>query len=197
MSETAETKKSKTEYELVTMTDGRGVDFPGRKILQKESFEKDGQVYVRLDWRNGETRLFEIPPSLILKCAAHGAEQKLGDEIAGMKKADGSDADIEDKVLAVDELIDRLNAGEWTTQRDSSGMAGTSILLRAIVNVTGKTVEGVKAFLKGKDQKQKMALRNSDKFRDEVAKLENERASKAAKVDLVADGTMDELAAIS
>lgn len=196
--EATESKKSKAEVVAVTMTDGRVVEFPGKKILQKSSFQnaETNKLYVRLDWRNGETRTFELPQALISKFATHGAEQKLGDEIAGMKKEDGSEADIDDKVMAVDDLIERLNAGEWSTQRDSSGMAGTSVLLRAIVEVTGKPVDAVKAFLKGKNQKQKLALRASKQFKDVVNRIEAERAAKSAKVDLEADGTMAELEAI-
>jgi hypothetical protein len=185
---TATTATKKTaEVETVTMTDTRLVEFPGKKVLQKESFEKDGAVYVRLDFRNGETRTVKLRDDMLRKYAAHGAEQKLGDEIAGLKKEDGSEADTDDKVLVIDALIERLDAGEWTTKRDSSGMAGTSVLLRAIVEVTGKPLEAVKGFLKDKTQAQKLALRDSAKFRDTVARIEAEKASKKAKIDISAD----------
>ena len=76
--------KTETQVETVTMTDGRVVDFAGkRKLLKESSVSADGKVQVRLDFRNGETRLFTLPDSLLTKFAAHGAEQKLGDEIAG------------------------------------------------------------------------------------------------------------------
>jgi hypothetical protein len=183
----ATTAKKQPEVETVKMTDDRLVEFPGKKVLQKESFEKDGAVFVRLDFRNGETRTVKLRDDMIRKYAAHGAEQKLGDEIAGLKKEDGSEADTDDKVLVIDALIERLDAGEWTTKRDSSGMAGTSVLLRAIVEVTGKSLESVKGFLKDKTQAQKLALRDSAKFRDVVARIEAEKASKKAKVDITAD----------
>ena len=40
-------------------------------------------------------------------------------------------------------------------------MSGTSVLLKAIVQVTGKPVEAIKAYLADKTQAQKMALRDS------------------------------------
>ena len=169
--------KTETQVETVTMTDGRVVDFAGkRKLLKESSVNADGKVQVRLDFRNGETRLFTLPDNLLTKFAAHGAEQKLGDEIAGLN-------DVEDCVLAVDELIDRLYNGEWSIKREANGMAGTSVLVRALVEHTGKTVEQIKQFLNGKSQAEKVALRNNPKIKPIVERIEAEKASKKANVD--------------
>ena len=169
--------KTETQFETVTMTDGRLVDFAGkRKLLKESSVNADGKVQVRLDFRNGETRLFTLPDALLNKFAAHGAEQKLGDEIAGL-------TDTEDCVLAVDELIDRLYNGEWSVKREANGMAGTSVLVRALVEHTGKTVEHIKQFLNGKSQAEKVALRNNPKIKPIVERIEAEKASKKANVD--------------
>ena len=169
--------KIETQVETVTMTDGRVVDFAGkRKLLKESSVNADGKVQVRLDFRNGETRLFTLPDALLNKFAAHGAEQKLGDEIAGL-------TDTEDCVLAVDELIDRLYNGEWSVKREANGMAGTSVLVRALVEHTGKTVEQIKQFLNGKSQAEKVALRNNPKIKPIVERIEAEKACKKANVD--------------
>ncbi len=179
--------KTETQVETVTMTDGRVVDFAGkRKLLKESSVNADGKVQVRLDFRNGETRLFTLPDNLLAKFAAHGAEQKLGDEIAGLN-------DVEDCVLAVDELIDRLYNGEWSVKREASGMAGTSVLVRALVEHTGKTVEQIKQFLSGKSQAEKVALRNNPKIKPIVERIEAEKASKKANVDT--DAMLGELEA--
>ena len=166
--------KPETAVETVTMADGRVVDFAGKRKLLKESYTtSEGKVAVRLDFRNGETRLFTIPDNLMAKFAAHGAEQKLGDEIAGLN-------DVEDCVLAVDELIDRLYNGEWSVKREANGMAGTSVLVRALVEYTGKSVEQIKQFLSGKSQAEKVALRNNPKIKPIVERIEAEKASKKA-----------------
>jgi len=169
--------KAETAVETVTMQDGLIVEFAGKRKLLKESLQSpEGKVQVRLDFRNGETRLFTIPDNMLAKFAAHGAEQKLGDEIAGL-------TDTDDCVIAVDELIDRLYNGEWGVKRESNGMAGTSVLVRALVEHTGKTVEQIKTFLSGKSQAEKVALRNNPKIKPIVERIEAEKASKAAKVD--------------
>jgi hypothetical protein len=169
--------KVETAVETVTMQDGRIVEFAGKRKLLKESLQSpEGKVQVRLDFRNGETRLFTLPDNMLAKFAAHGAEQKLGDEIAGL-------ADVDDCVIAIDELIDRLYNGEWGVKREANGMAGTSVLVRALVEHTGKTVEQIKTFLSGKSQAEKVALRNNPKIKPIVERIEAEKASKAAKVD--------------
>lgn len=169
--------KAETQIETVTMSDGRVVEFAGkRKLLKESQVTAEGSVQVRLDFRNGETRLFTIPDNMLAKFAAHGAEQKLGDEIAGLEAVD-------DCVLAVDNLIDRLYEGEWGVKREANGMAGTSVLLKALVEHTGKSVEQIKAFLKDKSHAEKVALRNNPKIKPIVERIEAEKAAKGSKVD--------------
>lgn len=169
--------KVETVVETVTMEDARIVEFAGkRKLLKSSTVTPEGQVAIRLDFRNGATRLFTVPDSLLNKFAAHGAEQKLGDEIAGLD-------DTDDCVMAVDELIDRLYNGEWGVKREANGMAGTSVLARALVELTGKTREQIKDFLAGKTQAEKVALRNSAKVKPIVERIESEKVQKGSKVD--------------
>ena len=177
-----------TTIETVTMDDGRVVDFPGkRRLLKESSISAEGVVSVRFDFRNGETRTFAIPAAMVAKFAAHGAEQKFGDETAGLE-------DIDDAILAIDNLADRINAGEWGIKREANGMAGTSILARALVESTGKTGEQIKAFLADKTQAQKVALRGNPKIKPIVERLEAEKAAKSNKAAGVdTDGLLAEL----
>ena len=171
--------KSK-EVESVKMSDGRMVDFVGKRKLLKETIIDGSNVSIRLDFRNGETRLFDISNSPhFLRFAGHGAEQKYGDETAGTD-------DVDDMTLDVDALHERLQSGDWTTKREGGGMGGTSVLMKALMELSGKTVEQVKAFLTGKSQAEKMALRSSSQLKSIVDRLEAEKMSKAAKVDTAA-----------
>lgn len=174
----AKAKPEKGAEQVVELSDGRLVTFVGKRKLIKESFvNPDSSVSVRLDFRNGVTRTFTIPDSLLLKFAAHGAEQKLGDETAGVE-------DIDDMVLGVDELIERLEKGEWSIAREGgTSVAGTSVLSRALMELGGKTAEQVKAFLKPLGQKEKTALRNSPRLKPIIERIENEKASKLASID--------------
>ena len=173
------------EKNQVTMTDGRIVGFGKKQRLLKESTIEGDVVQTRLDFVNGETRLFTIPASLLARFAAHGAEQKLGDAIAG-------ETDIGDAVLSVDDLMARLNAGEWNITRSAGGFSGTSILAQALIEATGKSREEIMAYLGSKSQSEKLALRRSAKLKPFIDKLEAEKA-KTSKSTVDTDALLGEL----
>lgn len=163
---------AEVEKTNVTMTDGREVAFSAKQKLVKESSITDDAIVVRLDFRNGQTRNFEIPEALLDRFAAHGAEQKLGDAIAG-------ETDLEDAIASVDSLIAQLNAGEWNIKRAKGEFSGVSVLLRALVEASGKPVESLRAWLAAKTQAEKMALRQSATLKPIIERLEAEKTSKS------------------
>lgn len=166
-----------TEKELVRMQDGSTREFAGKRKMVKESFVMDdGALAVSVYFRNGEVRNLVLNPALVQKFALHGAEQKYGDEVSGVE-------DIDDMVLAIDELHARLNKGEWGVKRESSGISGTSVLLRALVESSGKDPLVVKEWLSNKNAAEKAALRKSAKLLPIIQRLEANKASKAANVD--------------
>lgn len=170
--------------ETVRLEDGREVVFAGkRRMLKSTKISDDGQVTTTFDFRNGKTLQFTIPQGLVLLFAGHGAEQKIGDETAG-------ETDVDDMVLAVSDLIERLSQGtpeSWNAPRAAGGgFAGTSVLSKALVEASGKSAEQIAAFLKGKTQAEKLAMRNSAKLKPIVERLEAEKAAKASKVDTTA-----------
>lgn len=206
-----ETRKTKTEVTQVQMKDGRTVGFAGKRKMVKETLidEKKlvvdgdtvtletGAVSVRLDFRNGETRTFTAPVSLIAKAVGHGFEQKLGDETAGEEKVD-------DMVIAVDDLIEHLAKGEWGVAREGGGFSGASIVIRAIMEASGKDLQTVKDFLQkkldaAKAAGQKLSRKELyDSFRNPnsktgqiIERLEKEERSKESKVN--ADEALAEL----
>lgn len=189
----AKPAKPKTEVEKVSMLDGRTVEFAGKKKLLKDyALDEAGNLaYIQLDFRNGDSRKITIPSALLGQFAGHGAIQKYGDALAGLKGVDGGEPDIEDMVLEIDDLDSRIQKGEWSAAREASGMGGTSILIKALMEYGGQTLENVKQFLGDKDQKFKIALRNNDKRPNKsgvtlkaiVQRLESEKAAKASKVD--------------
>lgn len=189
MSEAQASKRTKAEVETVRMGDGRDVAFSGKRRMNKDIVTIDGQAAVRFDFRNGESRTFQVSGSgLLVQLACHGAAQKIGDECAG-------EEDVDDMVVAVDEMIARLNNGEWKAARATSGdsFSGASIVIRAICEATGKSLADVKAFLQKKlDQAeaagQKLTRRALyDSFRNPASKtgqiierLEREKRTKTA-----------------
>lgn len=169
--------------ETISMLDGRKVEFAGsptsdrrRKMLKDTVFDDNGHPTVRFDFRNGETRHFRIPESLVLRLAGHGAEQKIGDAAAGEK-------DVDDMILAIESVMDRLSKGEWNVAREGGGFGGTSVLMRALAELSGKPIEEVKEKVKSMSPKEKVLLRTHAKVAPIIQRLEAEKAAKDAHVD--------------
>lgn len=205
-------KAKKTEVTQVAMLDGRTVGFPGARRIDKDytideskiQVGEDGTVLlapgavsVRIDFRNGQTVNFVPPGSIIARSIGHGLVQKLGDEAA-------SEKEVDDAYMAIDELAGRLAKGEWTVAREGGGFSGASIVVKAIMEATGKSQEEVRAFLQGKLDKAKAAgetltrpalyaaFRNPNSKTGQIIKrLEDERASKGSAID--ADAALAEM----
>lgn len=174
----------------VQMTDGRTVEFTSKQKLNKSStIGEDGSVTGVFDFRNGETRTFTIPAELLHRFAAHGMEQKLGDSIAG-------ETDLDDAVLSFDDLLTRLNAGEWNVGRSGSGgsFAGSSVTLKALFEVRNAQTDEEKTKIKDwfgtKTQAEKLALRRMDAIAPIVARLEAEKASSSKTKSSVDAGAL-------
>lgn len=206
-------KTSKTEYTTVKMSDGREVSFAGKRKVVKETVLDDskievdegsgivqfqvGAVCVRMDFRNGETRLLPIPLSLLGRFAGHGGEQKFGDELASPADKPLSE---EDMVIAIDDLNAEIQAGKWGKGRAAGGggVSGASVVVKAIMEATGKDMETVKAYLQKKLDGDKELTRRAlyDSFRVAgtrtgiiIKRMEEEKLAKTAKVD--ADAELD------
>lgn len=218
MSEVQTPAKKKTEYNKVTMSDGRVIEIPVTRKLASEVIEggAEGEYGgVRFDFANGETRtllLADLPQSVINYAAVHGLKQKIADDWAGAKDSEGNPASLEDIVLMCDDMMERLRNGAWEVQRAAGdSMAGASIVIRAIAEVTGKTASEVKAHLNTKLEKMRADAEAAGStpptrqrlyatFRDprsaigkKIRELEEARASKNALGD--ADALVAEMSA--
>lgn len=163
--------------EVVKMSDGRDVSFAGKRKAIKTSDFVNGEVQVRIDFRNGITKTYRVPAGMVERAACHGGEQKFGDSYAGVD-------DIEDMIAACDAVQENLDKGDWTSRVEGSGVAGSSVLARALAELQpSKTMDEIKAWLKGKTQADKIALRNSSKVKPIIERLEAEKVAKSSKVD--------------
>jgi len=195
------------------MTDGRVVNFAGKRKVNKETVIDDtkvqvdgdvlqleaGAVSIRMDFRNGETRTIALPLSLLAQFAGHGAEQKFGDELASPADKPLSE---EDMVIAIDDLNAVIQGGSWGRGRASGGggVSGASIVVQAIMEATGKDLATVKAYLQKKLDSDTGLTRRGlyDSFRVAgtktgviIKRLEEAKLAKTAKVD--ADSELDNI----
>ena len=205
-------EKKVREVEIVTMEDGRQVEFVGKRKVLKETLidssriETDGDtvqlsagaISIRMDLRDGTTRTFALPVALIAQFAGHGAEQKYGDELASTADKPLSEADM---LIALEDLDSRIQRGEWRQKREGGGgVSGASIVILAIMEATGKDQATVKAFLQKKldadPELTRPALYNSFKSPTSktgviIARMEREKLSKTSAID--ADAALSEI----
>jgi hypothetical protein len=212
----AEAKK-KAEVQEVEMQDGRKVGFAGkRKVLKETLIDEskivvdgdtvtltDGAVAVRMDFRNGASLVLPLKASMIARFAGHGAEQKYGDELAAPADKPLSEDDMVEAIQALHEQL--FDKGEWrVVSEGGGGFAGASIVVKALAEASGKSIEAVKAFLNGKldaakAKGEKLSRKELyDSFRNPnskvgqiIKRMEDERLAKESKVD--ADAELDEL----
>jgi hypothetical protein len=146
-------KRPVTEYEAVTMQDGRVVQFPGKTRLLKEIVfgTEEMEVGVQCDFRNGQSLTAWVPQQHLLYSAGHGFSQKLGDGVAGAKDEHGQPISDEDRFLAIEALYNQIFNGEWN-QRSSGGEAvsGASFVIQAICEAKRLSLNVVKKWLDNK-----------------------------------------------
>lgn len=153
----------------VVMKDGRTVVF-GSRMKSKKEVISDNEV--RFDYANGSSVIFDlrkVSPEVARLLAIHGAKQKIGDE--------GSDADTADEYEAVGRaMIDRLYAGTGFDRQGGGGFQDT-VLIEALVEVSGQSRDEVVATLKGMSADEKLALRQIAEVADAIARIEAKRAA--------------------
>lgn len=149
------------------------VEFGAKEKVKKFSRIEDGNVHVIFAYRTGEITSFTMPAThaLFARAAQHGLDQKFGDEFAGMD-------DPDDCAEAFRALAARIDAGEWNQARQSDGLAGMSILAKALVRISNKDIEVVKAMLKELTAAQKAALRKDPSVSKVIREIEDEREAR-------------------
>jgi hypothetical protein len=139
-----------------------------------------------MTYSNGVKRTFDaqalsddIKRSLIL----HGLQQKLSDRFAG---ANG-DADI--AVKASDSVYATLASGEWGAKRGTGDGPSTALVVRAIAELRGKTIEAVLATWKTLAEDVRKNIAKDENVRKAMAaiKLREAEAAASAKATPAAD----------
>lgn len=116
----------------------------------------------------------DLSHTVLTQALMHGLKQKLVDAAAIARNQEtGKSATVADKYEAVKAVADRLVAGAWNMPR-AEGTGAGGLLLRAMVQHTGKTHEDIKTFLDGLTPEQQNALRRNPKIAAIIATLKPE-----------------------
>ena len=141
---------------------------------------------IALQFANGETLTLRgdaLNADIQQYALMHGLKQKLVDAAAISRNPEnGRAATIEDKFAAVKAVYDRLLAGQWNATREGGGQSG-GLLFKALCRLySNKSPEQIAAFLAGKTDADKTALRKNPKVAAIIEELRAE-TGKAANID--------------
>lgn len=135
----------------------------------------------------------ELSPHITRQALLHGLKQKLVDAAAISRNPDtGRSATIEDKFAAVREVYERLLSGHWNKPREGAASAG-GLLFRALCELYAgrKSADDVRAYLDGKSDKERAALRTNSRIAPIIERMRAEATPKAGSIDT--DALLDEL----
>lgn len=171
--EAVKVAKKIPEVEKVTLTDGRIVDFVGRrKLIKNSKVNEDGSFSLELIYRNGQFTTINVPAEHFLNYAIHGASQKFGDTF-------NAEDDLDDAINAVEEMALRLAKGEWHVEREKGDGKGGSMLVQALVEALNVDRAKVQEFLLTKSVAHKRALMLTDEIKPIIDRIKAEKAAKA------------------
>lgn len=146
----------------------------------------DGNT-LTLTFANGETltmRADALNSDVQQYAMMHGLKQKLVDAAAISRNPEtGRAATVEDKYQAVNVVYNRLLSGQWNATREGGGNTG-GLLAQALTRMYAgrKTAEDIKAFLAGKTDGEKTALRKNPRVAQIIEEIRAEQG-KAASID--------------
>lgn len=133
---------------------------------------------VRFTFSNGEAfqvYSHELTPELMAEACAHGLKQKIGDAAAIARNQEtGKSATVADKFAACEAIRVRLTIDKMWNAPRAEGAGNGGLLLRALVQHTGKTADAIKAYLETLSDEQKAALRKNPKVAAIIATLRPE-----------------------
>ena len=136
-----------------------------------------------------------LSPEIRHEAMMHGLKQKIGDAAAiGRNPETGRSATLSDKRAAMRAVVERLQAGAWNAERGEGGAPAGGLLFAALVRMYAgkKSDDDIRAFLAGKDDKQKAALRKNPRVAEIIEQIKAERATEDGGDEPGAD-LLDEL----
>ena len=149
--------------------------------------------------KNLEIDAMLLTPEIQLQAMLHGLKQKLVDAAAIARDlSTGRSVSVNDKFDAVNEVYNRLlgtaeHAPSWNKVRDAaapSNNSGNTLLVKALMMMTGKTRAETDEFLAPKTKEQKAALRENPRVIEAIAKIQ---AASAKTPAIDTDAMLQEL----
>lgn len=117
--------------------------------------------FVSTNGRGLTLQLRDLSTAIIGHATLHGLKAKIGDAGAISRNPDtGKSATDDDKLSAMQAVMDRLLSGDWNKTRAEGSGGNGGLLFRALcLTYPTKTAEAIREFLAKKSNEEKAALR--------------------------------------
>lgn len=139
----------------------------------------------------------QLAPEIRAQAELHGLKQKLVDAAAiARDTATGRSATSADKEAAVMEVYNRITAAanpSWNKVREAGATAVGGLLVAALMEMTGKTKEGIVAYLASKSTEEKAALRKNQKVAEIITRLQSVKVNPNIDTDSLLGELMGEM----
>lgn len=153
----------------------------------------DGASMVYADGSSDAVQWSDLTDQIRAHLMAHGWKQKVADGAAKSRDPEtGRSATDGEKISAMRAIAQRLAAGVWAIAGGGGGASSEKMLLiRALAEFSGKSLDDARAFVEGKTKTQQTALTANVKIRSIVDRMRAESVSMVDSDELL-DGFMDE-----
>ena len=126
--------------------------------------------------------VLDLPDHILADAIVHGLRQKVSDGAAIPRDVKtGLAAEPSEKFDAMADIAQSLAEGQWN-RRATGGGGESSLLVRALIEVTGKSRDDCRAFMKAQSKEAQAALRASAAIAPVIARMKSESV-KASGVD--------------
>lgn len=153
----------------------------------------DGASMAYADGSVDSVQWSELTDQIRAHLMAHGWKQKVADGAAKSRDPEtGRSATDGEKISAMRAIAQRLAAGVWAVTGGGGGASSEKMLLiRALAEFSGKSLDDARAFVDGKTKAQQTALAANAKIKTIVDRLRADSVSMVDSDELL-DGFMDE-----
>lgn len=134
----------------------------------------NAQTHFTFKFPDNSSKEYVLPDNspLLLNFAAHGVNKKVRDLLGGAKEVD------KQKEL-LGKLLESFAKNDWNATRNGDGKPAISILARALVQVTGKTLDEAVAYVKTLSRKQQSVARRDPRIAPVILALQKSDAKEA------------------
>lgn len=156
-------------------------------------FDRAGAWFDYADGSRSAVVFDELAEDIRVRLMAHGWKQKLADGAAIPRDQEtGRSATVADKINAMQAIAGRIAAGVWAAAGGGGGASSEKMMLvRALAEFSGKSLEDAREFVDGKTKAQQTALATNPKIKAILDRIREESVAMVDSDELL-DGFMDE-----